>query len=275
MRSAALATVTVAFFVLTVASARSELGPQSPKPDRLWFALCTQSPIADGKEYDHGFTILIPGERAGSPVPETKLEIRRAADQKPVMSVAFEPFGNITTLPTGISTSSDGLSRDSRRELSALPEGDYVSAITEAGTRCSNVSSFIIQRGVKVEDRPVLEAIVLEPPPYRKLPFLALRVTGSNELEEAFHADAAHYAELIVDDIPRTHTITVWGGLNPELSAGMQWVRVIDPGGYLRPPIEPGERHKLEARVGKYSSGPIDFNPGQPAGEAWDTKTPR
>ncbi|MCP4645502.1 MAG: hypothetical protein GY851_33975 [bacterium] len=186
---------------------------------------------------------------------------------------AFEPFREAATLPSGISTSDDGLPRDWRERLSFLPEDEYVAAITEAGKRCSNVSGFAVQRDAKTEDRGVLEIVALEPPPYREVPLLGMRVTGSSTLQETFDATAAHYANLTVDGIPRNWTVRVWGGLAPELGVGDRWVMVVDPGGFLLPSIEPGKPHRLKAQVGEYLAEPIDFNPGSPHGEAWDEAT--
>jgi len=274
MRANVLAVVTLTIFFTAHVPGHADLGPRPPEPDRLWFGLCTQSPIPYGGAYEHDFAIFIPGESAGKPVPCMKLEIKRARDQKPVAALAFEPFGDETCLPLGFSTSADGLPRDARQQLADLPEGEYAAAITTVGERCSNVSRFLIQPGVDPKERPVLEAVALEPPPYCELPLFGLRVTGSQDLKETFRFNDACFPDLIVDGVRRRRTLEIHSGGNPALRNGTRWTIVISAGGYLAPPIEPGEPHKLEVRVGEYRSEPIDFDPGRPEGEAWDAETP-
>lgn len=252
--------------------ARAELGPVPPEPDRLWFMLCAQSPIANGSDYDQRLRFLTPSEKIGEPMPEFRLEFREGKTQKPVLSFDFAPFRKPRDIAP-MSTSFSGIPQAERGRLGSLPEGEYLVAVTQSGTRCSNVARFAIEKGFKTEELPVLEAFALEPPPYRELPFLGLRVAGSSGFSKPIRNSDACYAELTVDGVVRRWTATVWGGVDPELRPGARWVTIVDPAGFLAPPIEPGKDHQLEVRAREYRAGPILFNPGVSDGEAWDAAT--
>ncbi len=65
--------ILVAPLMLVVAaagSASAEVGPQPPKPDRLWVSLLAQSPVKNMMDYAHRWEVYVPREIVGTPPPE-------------------------------------------------------------------------------------------------------------------------------------------------------------------------------------------------------------
>jgi hypothetical protein len=263
--------LTLSALLFIAMNSHAYVGPQPPEPDCLWFTLLPQSPIASMSEYDQACRSFIPKMLVGKPVQPMLVEFRSYEDQQVIARIPYDHFGR-AVYPIGLSKSSEYV-KNIRAKLKDLPDGNYLVAFTIDGKRCSNVAEFSLVTNTVINDLPVLETVALEPAPFSALPFLGLRVTGSDALKETFKASDAVYGKVTVDGVERRSTIQVWGGGNPELKSGQQWLHILDLSGFREPIITPGVDHVVKFAVDTYAAAPIDFNPTQHLGEAWDAAT--
>ena len=251
--------------------------PKSPDPDRLWFTIAPQSPIAKGSDYTHRFEVAIPKNLAGQPVPDLdlKLEYRRVADHQTVAFVPFIPFAGNNTYPHGFSTSGMGTRDEHKKRLAELPRGEYEVAVVQGKERirCSNVSTFVIEPDNVIEDLPVLSLAILEAPPFGTFPTVVLRVAGSRGLAEPFRYSDAVYPTLLLDSEEFHAQSMVWGGFNTEIGPGDRWIAVVPVYAYAPPLLKPGETHTLQVRVKSYITDPQSFSLNRALGDAWDAET--
>lgn len=257
-------------------SAFADLGPLPPEPDRLWFVFLPNSPISKGSDYEHRFAIHIPENLAGTEPPK-KLELVFRSDQNLafVLSVPFRVFERDSKMPRGRGSSSSEISRESMDEIGRLHEGKYIVAITNDGDRISNVAAVNIDPNYEPMQRPVLDLVSLEPAPFSGVAPLGVRATGSNRLGASFTASAVYAGRVIVDGVERRRTHFIWGGPNPSIAKGDEWLTILELDGFRQAEIAANVEHKVSLAVGNYTSQTIVLSPKTPLGNRWDENAKR
>ena len=248
----------------------AEVGPQPPKPDRLWVGLVAQSPIKDIAEYEHRWCLYVPSDLEGTNPPDIKLEFRRAADQARVATINYTPFhGHDKVMQFW--TSDQQPDKELMAALDKLGDGDYVAAyVTEHG-RISNVAPFRVDSTVNATSLQAVELINVEPPPYYDLPLLGIRINGAPDVDfQGLTYGAFSQSNIILDGKRRSLTCSVGGGIVSYWTPGTRWVELRDLSGFFDPIIKPGVSHEIALVIPSFTTNPIVLSLLRPLGDAWD-----
>ena len=224
------------------------------------------SPIRSLEEYHHTYRtypVPVPPLYKPLPIPACDFEIRRAKDQKRIARIPF----------TGYFRRHGEPGESDRRRVGQLPDGEYLAALCVGDARCSNVVKIKIDSGWEPKKEPALRLIGFPLGPGQKLPYLGLQAVGPTPQDPELMNDMIAFANLIVDGVIRAPKMMIWVGPVGPLKPGRIYTRILDLNNY-EPAIEPGLRHRVKARVGKYESGIAVIPADDLLGKAWNRATP-
>lgn len=253
----------------------------------LWVTIFPRSPIRSLDDYDHTEmgTVLNPVEDGESPM---EMEIRSASDQSRVgrFEIGTRSYDKIHGW-----SGSGHISQRVRRDIGALPEGDYLVALYLDGERCSNVGRFTIDSDFDPADAPVLEIVAIEPGPYRirkrRGPVgktedfsstephrpLGLRVVPPADEGVEIVLPDVFFPELVVDgEVRRVLSITYVGPSGP-LNPNQRVETIVDLNNYAPAISESGE-HEIRVRYLDYTSASITYPPQFEFAASWDAAEP-
>jgi hypothetical protein len=235
------------------------------KPLPVWITFLPRSPIRSLDQYRHSWHIdsLVPGD---GQVKSCELEIRSAADNWRIAKVRYE-----RRYPIRGGSGRWGC-RLTKLQVDHLEDGRYAVAFYANGIRCSNIAEFTVDSNADLSTEPILQLVPLPLGPGQRLARLGIRAVGPSPADPKLTYSAIGYPELIVDGTARRPKGMKWAGQDPALNSGEQGVMILDLSNY-EPAIEPGVRHKVWAKVGKYESATIVIPVVDSFGPEWDRIT--
>ncbi len=247
----------------------ADIGPLPAKADRIWFTILPASPIKSAADFEIRHRYGRPDLEEDRVFPnEIRLVIRDSRRFRVVQTFPLNLFQG-GKLSIGGSDRL-GLSKVELQRMDELEDGAYFIAIVGDGERLSNVTELIIDENFDLDAEPILEVVALEPPPYRDLPFLAMRINGTSWMGiELMHSSFSHPG-ITADGVQRQRTVLVGGGLNGTLRPGDRWLRILEIDGALWPRIERGRTHEYSVQARRLEPVTIVASPDRPHGDAWD-----
>jgi hypothetical protein len=260
-------------YVLTMAAviagyaASGDLGPAGAKADRVWFAILAVSPIQPGGKIAIDFQFDAPAELRGTRAPETRLQVRDGEKLQVVLERPLHFFREWTIPGGGVGTFL--LTDAAKEDFARLDEGAYFLAVICDGVRSSNVTELIISREFELANEPVLELVPVEPPPYRELPHLGVRLNCIERTEIYWSLKG-----IVADEVYRRRPVSM-GDARSTYSPGDRAVRILDIDFGLVPRIERGKVHEYTLTFGGFDPLTIVAAPDRPLGEAWDAAMQR
>jgi len=273
-------TLTCLVSVVTLAVAATpafaaEAVPAGPSP--VWVTLMPKTPIRSLAEYEHAWRAWALRE-GNLDIRLVELEVRSARDMKRVAVVRdaitlHRELGNRRRFSGGTS-GRGGLSRNQRRAIGRLPDGEYLVAVNVNGKRCSNVATLKVDAKFDPKKEPTLRLVPLPLGPGRTRPYVGLVATGPDPANEKFTFSAVSFPDLVVDGVPTKRTLFVWCGPDRPLKPGERWMILLDLDPY-RPEIAGNVPHAIIARVLDYESALVTVPADEVLDAAWDKATAR